>query len=135
MADHDAIADLFAKYAWANDTHDQALLGSLFAEEATFALSIAGETAVGPLTGVAALTGFFGEAWGAQSDQRRHVTTNFRYVGESADASQVVAYLLLMATDAGEVSVRCTGIYDTQVARDGDGWRFASMSIELDSGF
>jgi hypothetical protein len=135
MADRHAIADLYSNYAWANDNQDATLVGPLFVDEPTFVLSIAGETAVGPLTTRDALVGFFGDAFSAQTDQRRHVTTNFRYLEQSDDSARLTAYLTLMVTDGGILTAKCTGVYDTTVVMQDGTWRFASMDLALDSGF
>lgn len=74
MVDRSAISDLFATYAWGNHVRDTELLGSLFSADASFSLSIAGEQAIEPLSSREAIVAFFGEALGAQTDQRRHAT-------------------------------------------------------------
>jgi hypothetical protein len=135
MADRNAIADLYATYAWANDTRDAALVGTLFVSEPTFVMSIAGETAVGPLDSNRGLVEFFDSALSVQTDQRRHLATNFRYLEETDDTAHVIAYLSLLVTDGGVPSLKCTGVYDTQLVREDLTWRFASMDLALDSGF
>jgi hypothetical protein len=135
MADRHAVADLFARYAWANDTHDVSIVEELFAPELQFSITIAGDAAVGPFDGRDATLAFFGDAFGGQSDQRRHITTNLRFVEESDDAAKVVAYLLIASTADGKASVVCTGLYDVAVALRDGAWVFTSMLIALDSGF
>jgi len=136
MADRDAVADLFARYAWANDTCDVGLVEKLFLENPIFSLSVAGAAAVGPIETRTELLTFFGGAFEAQTDERRHVTTNFRYAEETEDSARVFAYLLLIATDAGVPSIRCTGVYTAQVVRCDDGaWAFAELEVALDSAF
>ena len=135
MADREAIAELFAEYAYANDTHNPDTLEGMFTDDAEFELSSAGERAVGPLTGRKNVVSFMRESFTAQTDQRRHVTTNFRYSDETDGAARVQAYLSLMVTDNGQLTAKCTGIYDTRVQLTEGTWLFTAMHIVLDSGF
>jgi hypothetical protein len=135
MADRHAIDDLFTRYAWGNDIRDVDLIETLLVPEATFSLSIAGETVVGPFDDRAAMIAFYREALGGQSDQRRHVTTNLRYLEEADDRAKLDAYLTLLATEDGTPRVVCTGLYHAEVVQRDGAWLFASLVIALDSGF
>jgi uncharacterized protein (TIGR02246 family) len=135
MADRNAVSELFATYGWASDTRDPDLVGQVLADDPTFGITIAGERTVGPLHGRDEIVQFFADVFQTQSDQRRHVITNFRYLDETDDTAHVRAYLSLLITDGGVLTAKCTGVYDTHVVRVGDAWRFASIDLALDSAF
>jgi hypothetical protein len=78
---------------------------------------------------------FFRAALGTQTDRRRHVLTNFRYLEESADRARVAAYLSLVVTDQGSTATKSAGVYDTEIALDQDRWRFRSIVLDLDAPF
>jgi len=74
-------------------------------------------------------------AWAAQTDQRRHVITNFRFLEQADERVEVRAYLSLHVTDGGVLAVTSAGVYRTTVVRVGDGWRFAKLDLALDAPF
>ena len=50
MADHDAITQLFATYAWAHDNKEFELLDDVFTDVSEFTVDITGGPTIGPLT-------------------------------------------------------------------------------------
>ena len=135
MADRHAIADLFADYGAANDLRDVALIGDCFTADGAFLLHIAGGQTIGPLEPRDEVLAFFGAAFGAQSDQRRHVVTNIRLLESDDDRARVRAYLTLIVTDGGRTALQSAGRYDAEVVADGEDWRFRSLTLFLDSPF
>lgn len=135
MADRAAIADLFGTYGAANDVRDLTMMESCFTGDATFTLHIAGNDSIGPLNPRSAILQFFGEALGAQTDQRRHVVTNLRYLDDASTRAAVEAYLTLVVTDNGKTEVKSAGRYDVEAVLDDGQWRFRSMVLSLDSPF
>lgn len=135
MADRDALAELFGAYAAANDLRDVGLVGDCFTADGAFTLHIAGADTIGPLEPRDALLEFFGQAFGAQDDQRRHVITNLRLVEDGEDAARAEAYLSLIVTDAGVTALKSAGRYRADLVRDGGAWRFRSLTLDLDSPF
>ncbi len=135
MADRDAISELFAAYAAANDVRDAGLVADCFTEDATFTLHIAGGPTIGPLEPRDEVVAFFGAAFAEQDDQRRHVVTNLRLLEAEDDRARAEAYLTLIVTDGGTTALKSAGRYDTEVVRDRAGWTFRSMTLHLDSGF
>jgi hypothetical protein len=132
MPDYAAIAELFATYGAANDLHDRALLGSTLTAGAVATIHIAGvEDPIGPLEGRDTIVTFFGDILDAQTDQRRHVITNFRRLG----ADRVNAYLTLIVTDAGETVVKSAGIYEATVAEEDGALKLSSFVLSLDRAF
>jgi hypothetical protein len=135
MADRAKITDLWGDYGAGNDLRDFDLLESCFTEDASFTVHIAGGDTVGPLQPRKDVMEFFRAALGSQTDRRRHVLTNFRYLEEGADRARVAAYLSLIVTDEGVTVTKSAGAYDTEVVLDQGGWRFRSVVLDLDSPF
>lgn len=135
MADRAKITDLWGSYGAGNDTRDLGLLESCFTENASFTIRVAGADPVGPLEPRKEVLAFFRDTLGGQTDQRRHVLTNFRYLSDSADQARMTAYLTLLVTDAGRTEAKSAGVYDVLVVLDGDAWRFRSMTLDLDCPF
>ncbi len=135
MADRDAIEELFARYAWGMDSRQFQFTRDTFASDARFTLDIVGEAAIEPLEGGQAIGDFIENTTREQTDQRRHVITNLHVEDEQADTATAIAYLSLMVTDGGELRAQATGVYTTEVAQEGGGWRFRKMHLSLDRPF
>lgn len=135
MVDRDAVAELLAAYAAANDVRDARLVAGCFTEDASFTLHIAGAPTIGPLEPRDALVAFFAAAFAEQDDQRRHVVTNLRLLERAEDRARGEAYLTLIVTDGGSTTLQSAGRYDIEVVRDGAAWRFRAMTLHLDSPF
>ena len=135
MADRAQIADLWGGYGAGNDLRDFDLLESCFTEDVSFTVHIAGGDTVGPLQPRKDVMEFFRAALGAQTDRRRHVLTNFRYLEEGADRARVAAYLSLVVTDQGSTVTKSAGAYDSEVVLDQGRWRFRSIVLDLDAPF
>jgi len=136
MADREAINDILADYAWANDAKDEGILKRIFAEDSRFSLEIAGvEEPIGPFEGRDAIVDFIYPTVKAQTDQRRHAIVNTRFLEDNADSAKVRAYLLLNVIDGGVLDVKSAGVYDVDFVRDGDAWVIKSMHLALDAPF
>ena len=136
MADREAINDVLADYAWANDAKDEGILKRIFAEDSRFSLEIAGvEEPIGPFEGRDAIVEFIYPTVKAQTDQRRHAIVNTRFLEDNADSAKVRAYLLLNVIDGGVLDVKSAGVYDVDFVRDGDAWVIKSMHLALDAPF
>lgn len=135
MADRAKIADLWGDYGAANDLHDMDLLESCFTEDASFTIHIAGADSIGPLRPRKDVLAFFRDVLEAQTDQRRHVLTNFRYAEDAEQRARVAAYLSLVVTDDGQTVTKSAGVYDTEAVLDRGKWRFSTMVLNLDSAF
>jgi hypothetical protein len=96
---------------------------------------IADGDTVGPFQPRKDVMEFFRAALGAQTDRRRHVLTNFRYLEEDADRARVAAYLSLVVTDQGSTVTKSAGVYDTEIALAQGRWRFRSIVLDLDAPF
>jgi hypothetical protein len=135
MADRAKISDLWGDYGAGNDLRDLDLLESCFTEDASFTVRIAGGDSFGPFQPRKDVIEFFRAALGGQTDRRRHVLTNFRYLEEAADRARVGAYLSLVVTDQGQTVTKSAGVYDAEVVLDQGQWRFRSIVLDLDSSF
>lgn len=135
MADRAKIADLWGDYGAGNDLHDFDLLESCFTEDASFTVHIAGAGSLGPLQPRKDVVAFFHDALTAQTDQRRHVLTNFRYLEDDEQRARMNAYLSLIVTDNGQTVTKSAGVYDAEVVADGGSWKFRSIVLSLDSPF
>lgn len=131
MPDYAAIAELFARYGAANDLHSRELLASTLTAESSVTIHIAGADSIGPLEGRDAVVSFFGDILDSQTDQRRHVITNFRRLG----GDRVNAYLTLIVTDGGETVVKSAGIYEATVAEEDGELKLSSFVLSLDRAF
>jgi hypothetical protein len=135
LADHDAITQLFATYAWAHDNKEFELLDGVFAEQSDFEIEITGGETVGPFHSRQETVDFIRDTTVNQGDQRRHVITNIRFSNESDSETRVTAILSLFVTKDGELTVQATGWYDCQAVDDGGTWRWSSMYLTLDRHF
>jgi 3-phenylpropionate/cinnamic acid dioxygenase small subunit len=135
VADHLAVNQAFASYAWALDTADWDLLGRVFTEAASFTVAVTGGPTVGPVEGRRAIVDFVSATMTAQEDQRRHVITNVRIEHEGPNEATATAILTLLVTAAGELTLQSTGPYRVDVVDDGGTWRFRRMHLTLDRPF
>jgi hypothetical protein len=132
MSNREAIIDLISDYAWANDSHDVSILERIFAPEIVLTFDMVGVPDQFRFEGKEAVNEFMSGAWAAQSDQRRHVATNFKFTDETATSAHVRAYLGLCATDNG-VLTTIMGTYNADVVFDGSAWTFTTFAIGLDA--
>jgi hypothetical protein len=120
---------LFANYAWAMDSKEFEVFEGVFSTDATFAVSIAGEQ-VAAFEGRQATVDFIRTTTLDQTDQRRHVITNVRRVGDD----KATATLTLLVVDNGALIVKSCGVYFCDLVHE-NGLRFGAMDLQLDLGF
>ncbi|MBF6621586.1 MAG: nuclear transport factor 2 family protein [Patulibacter sp.] len=135
MSDRDQIEQLLHDYAWSNDAADIDLLRATFAEDVRYAISIAGQPAVGPFTSRDETVAFVAAAVSDSPVQRRHVVTNLRVLDAEVDRASLVAYVTIVQTEDGALRPVAAGVYRADVRREARGWVLASLSIELDGAF
>lgn len=131
MADMTAIQMVLSRWAYAYDERDAQALGASFTDDATLTISIAGDEA-GAFEGKDAIVELFENSLAGQTDQRRHVTTNYFFEDESDDAATVVSYLTLMRIENGALEALSTGYYRDQVALHDGEWMLENRHIALD---
>jgi uncharacterized protein (TIGR02246 family) len=135
MADRNAIQQLFADYGWPMDTREWPVLATVFTEDASFVITIAGDEAIS-VAGRHEIVEFCSSTVDAQTDQRRHVITNVRIASGTDTTADAYAILTLVVVTDGELEVKSSGLYRTKVVKEPDGqWRFAHMLLELDRTF
>ena len=132
MADHDAITQLFATYAWAHDNKEFELLDDVFTDVSEFTVDITGGPTIGPLTSRRETVDFIRDTTVNQGDQRRHVITNVRFSNETDTETRATAILSLFVTLNNQLTTQATGWYDCQAVLDDGTWRFARMYLTLD---
>ena len=120
---------LFANYAWAMDSKEFEVFDEVFSTDATFAVAIAGET-VASFEGRQATVDFIRNTTLDQTDQRRHVITNIRRVGDD----KATATLTLLVVDGGVLTVKSCGVYFCDLVQE-NGLKFGAMDLQLDLGF
>jgi len=132
VADHDAITQLFATYAWAHDNKEFELLDDVFTDVSEFTVDITGGPTIGPLTSRRETVNFIRDTTVNQGDQRRHVITNVRFSNETDTETRATAILSLFVTLNNQLTTQATGWYDCQAVLDDGTWRFARMYLTLD---
>jgi SnoaL-like domain len=135
VADHFAINELFAWYAWGMDSGQFSFTRDTFTADASFSLDIVGEPVIDPINGGEAIGDFIETTTREQTDQRRHVITNVHLENEQDDSATAIAYLSLMVTEAGRLRPQATGVYTTEAVHDRERWRFRRLHLTLDRPF
>ena len=135
MADRQAINDVFADYAWANDSKDEGILKRIFAEDASSRSRSPASRRHRPVRGSRCDRGVHlpdrqGPDRSAAPRNRQHTLRRGR-----PDSANVRAYLLLNVIDGGALDVKSAGVYDVDFARDGDAWVIKRMHLALDAPF
>lgn len=127
MPDYSKVSQLFSVYAATQDERTFQILEDVFTEDCVFTVDITGGPTVGPFNDRKSTLAFIEEAILGQTDQRRHVITNLRILGDVA-----YAILSLMVTEDGELTAQATGVYKCDVVDVGGEPRFSSMYLTLD---
>jgi hypothetical protein len=132
----DAQDALNALYRWSlgYDSRDVDLMRSAFTQDARFIFRPVG--GVGQPTvfrGIDAVMKLFTDSLAAQTDTRRHVTTNSLVERVNQRTVKVTSYLTLIIIDKGVLRVQATGVYrDLVVARKAGDWRIKERDLTLD---
>ena len=125
------INELLARWAYAYDERDEAMLAACFTEDASFSMRIAGGDLVGPFEGREAIMGLMTGAMSEQTDVRRHVISNIFFENEG-EQPKVISNLTLMATENGAIQLLAAGVYRDIVINQSGIWRIASRHLDLD---
>lgn len=134
MPDRSSIEDLLNTYSLAYDTPDLDVLESVFTEDASFSLVIAGgdRIAFEPRDAIMKL---MRDSLSAQTDQRRHINTNLIVEGEVDGVTRTRHYLTLVATEVGAISLLSTGVYSAEIIEQNGVLRFKSLHLDLDKAY
>lgn len=133
--DRHAIQQLLSSYGFHHDARDFDSLAECFAEDATYTMVVAGSEPIGPRLGRDAIVDQIRIFKSRQTDQRRHVITNFLFDQETASRARVRTYVTVIAVADGVLEVVSSGVYTDIVVRTERGWRIADKRLHLDKGF
>ncbi len=136
------IQELLARSALALDERNVAALEATFAKNAQLSIIIGDgivsaesrQNKAEPIVfkGREAIMGLMTGSMEEQADLRRHVISNTFFESISADAAEVVSYLLIYAIENGGIRCVSSGIYRDRVVRKKRGWKIARRLIDLD---
>ncbi len=134
MSDRAAIEDLANRYSLAYDTADLETMETVFTEDATFSMVIAGgdKMSFGPRDAIMKL---MRDSMASQTDQRRHVNSNLIVEGAEDGVIRTKHYLSLFATENGEISILTAGLYSSEIVEEGGSLRFRSLHLDLDKAY
>ncbi|WP_114424360.1 nuclear transport factor 2 family protein [Nocardioides houyundeii] len=134
MTDRSAVEELANRYSLAYDTADLDTLESVFTEDATFSMVIAGgdKISFGPRDAIMKL---MGDSLSSQTDQRRHVNTNLIVEGTEGGVTRTKHYLTLMGTENGAITLLSAGLYSSEIVEDGGRLRFKTLHLDLDKAY
>ncbi|WP_101523530.1 MULTISPECIES: nuclear transport factor 2 family protein [Nocardioides] len=134
MTDRSAVEELANRYSLAYDTADLDTLESVFTEDATFSMVIAGgdKLSFGPRDAIMKL---MGDSLSSQTDQRRHVNTNLIVEGTEGGVTRTKHYLTLMGTENGAITLLSAGLYSSEIVEDGGRLRFKTLHLDLDKAY
>ena len=127
-----AIHELLSRTAYAYDEKDLDMLEGCFTEDVSFTIQISGADKMGPFEGRDAVMTLYRDSMAAQTDVRRHVTTNMFFESEGTEP-QIISNLTLFATENGETRLLSAGVYRDTVRRSGDTWLLCKRHLDLDS--
>jgi len=134
--DRELIEETICQFAWGYDTANDDLMSDVFTDDAVLTIAITGADPFPPFEGKEGLMGLFKGALAEQTDQRRHVVSNFIFESEGPSEAKVVSYLTLIATADGATSLLSAGVYHDELVKDGNGkWRITKRHIALDSAY
>lgn len=134
MTDRSSVEDLANRYSLAYDTADLETMETVFTEDATFSMVIAGgdKLSFGPREAIMKL---MRESMATQTDQRRHVNSNLIVEGTADGVTRTKHYLTLFATENGEISLLSAGLYSSEVVEEDGSLRFKSLHLDLDKAY
>ena len=134
MSDRASIENLLNTYSLAYDTPDLETLESVFTEDASFSLIIAGgdRIAFEPRDAIMKL---MRDSLSAQTDQRRHINSNLIVEGEVDGVTRTRHYLTLVATENGVINLLSAGVYSAEIVEQDGVLRFKSLHLDLDKAY
>jgi len=120
-----AIEDLIAKYAQAFDTHDEAMLKSIWHDGATLSL---GE-ALGEHVGVEAIVASARETWAAMPNTHHWMANSVIVIDGDVGTGISAVDAMVTHTDLGQAQI--SGLYRDHYARKAGRWAITARSFEL----
>lgn len=131
------IIALINQYAWAYDTHDTELLGSIFSPDASTSGAITGSNqSWGPWKGRSEIVSKLGAIRESQSDQRRHQISTPVFVSLTETTAVLQTYLALYAViSPNPPTLVATGTYAAELSKRNGHWAIDRLDAQLDSEF
>lgn len=126
------IENTFHRWALAYDENDPDTMADCFTEDAVLTMTIADGDLIGPFDGREAIMGLMRDSLAAQTDQRRHITSNIIIRDEGAASATTESYLTLIAVENGAIRVLSSGKYQDELVNEGGVWRLSKRHIALD---
>ncbi len=129
------LAERLHRYCWYFDERRADLLEDCFTEDAEWAGNAMGETVIGPMVGRAEIMSWLTGFWPHQSDQRRHVVTNFIVERQTPTEATGLAYLLLLGSKQSAVALESAGFYSVDYRQEKGTWRISRLTAGFDVPF
>ncbi|MFH5821855.1 nuclear transport factor 2 family protein [Georgenia sp. AZ-5] len=132
MEHRGAIENVLNRYALAYDEDDMSDMADCFTQDASFSMRIQDGDLIGPFEGREAIVKLMRDSMEAQTDRRRHLTTNIVVSGNGDGRATASSYLTLVSVENGTLTVLSSGRYVDELVQDGDAWRIARRHLDLD---
>ena len=111
------IENVLNRYSIAYDDNDMTEMADTFADKAVLTMRIGGGDLIGPFEGKEAVMKLMTDSLASQTDQRRHVTTNFVVRSEDESDAVVNSYLTLISVENGKATLLSSAKYEDELVR------------------
>ncbi len=71
----------------------------------------------------------------AQTDQRRHINTNFVHLGTENNIHSTRHYLTLVGTENGEINLLSAGVYSAEIRETEGTLKIGKLHLDLDKAY
>jgi 3-phenylpropionate/cinnamic acid dioxygenase small subunit len=121
------IAELNSRFFFALDNHDLDAWSATFTEAGVFA------SPYGEFPGHEQRTEFLrGHIDAGREDGTRHMTVDLA-IDDAGDRARMRSYVVKLQVEQAPHIV-ATGVYEDELVRTGEGWRFARRALSIDPG-
>ncbi|MBY6412610.1 nuclear transport factor 2 family protein [Rhodococcus sp. BP-252] len=132
MTSRPGIENTLSRYALGYDDHHPEMIEASFTKDAVLSMKIADGDPIGPFEGIDAIMELMNGSAHAQSDQRRHLTTNILIDDLDAEHAKVVSYLSIVSVADGALTVLSCGKYEDEFTEVDGTWLISKRHIALD---
>jgi hypothetical protein len=129
------VEELASRFGWAYDVDDAEAMRECVAADADYEVEITGGDPIDPLSGGDTIASFVAATRATQTDQRRHVLSNFVTVVATDRSRSMRAYLSLLVSDESGSSLGSTGVYGWEVVVEDGRPCFRRFKLTLDRPF
>lgn len=132
-----AVLDVLHLYAWAFDSNDMELLGTVFSVDAVTGGKVTNSPASwGPWSGRDAIVAGLKAVRESQTDRRRHQVSTPQFLELTNETAIVKAYLAVFSTSPGEApKLVTTGEYLAHFSSQDSHWQIDKLEGILDAAF